>query len=409
MQFSFSFYSSVLLIFFTHSIVYTILLIKKSLAQQHNSNFLLACFIFLGALYIFPFMAGFAGWYDEQPYRDILFYTPFQHLLLTGPIIYFYVQSLLNPGFRFTKKLALHFLPALLYLLFSIIMVVYDKLIVKEYWFLKSQMDPDFDNWYQAAGFISMLVYFGLSIRYYILYRKLIYNVTSNAADVTFNWVRNFLIAFFVLLVSWSVLACVQIFANLTYVSAWWYYLAVAVLYYYIAISGYSNAIVARHAFRPPLLPAQRQVYLLGTTNTLFADYEDVQYEEIIVETATTQADDTIDADVAGWRDKLAAIMEAEKLYEDPELSLPQVAKKLSTNVSLLSKVINKGFKVNFNDFVNQYRVNAVMTLLKEGMHKKQTLLGIAFECGFNSKATFNRAFKKQTARSPQTWIVENC
>ncbi len=45
------------------------------------------------------------------------------------------------------------------------------------------------------------------------------------------------------------------------------------------------------------------------------------------------------------------------------------------------------------------------MALLKAGEQKNQTLLGIAFDCGFNSKATFNRAFKKQTGLSPKEWI----
>lgn len=100
--------------------------------------------------------------------------------------------------------------------------------------------------------------------------------------------------------------------------------------------------------------------------------------------------------------------MQQDELYKDAELTLSQLAKNLSTNSSVLSKVVNQGFGLNFNDFVNEYRVKAVTELLKAGEQKNQTLLGIAFDCGFNSKATFNRAFKKQTGLSPKEWLEKN-
>ena len=108
--------------------------------------------------------------------------------------------------------------------------------------------------------------------------------------------------------------------------------------------------------------------------------------------------------DVKAWKEKLLQLMQYSKAYEDPELSLAQVAKQLQSNPSHISKMVNNGFGVNFNDFVNQFRIEAVKEMLKNGEQKKQTLLGIAFDCGFNSKATFNRAFKKVTGLSPKEW-----
>ena len=104
------------------------------------------------------------------------------------------------------------------------------------------------------------------------------------------------------------------------------------------------------------------------------------------------------------WKQKITDLLQQSKVYEDPELSLTQVAKQLKTNPSIISKVINQGFELNFNDFVNNYRIEAVKQKLKAGEQKTQTLLGIAFDCGFNSKATFNRAFKKFTGVSPKEW-----
>ena len=60
---------------------------------------------------------------------------------------------------------------------------------------------------------------------------------------------------------------------------------------------------------------------------------------------------------------------------------------------------------MNFNDFVNHYRIEAIKEKLNNGEHNTSTLLGIALDCGFNSKATFNRAFKKSTSLSPKDFI----
>ena len=106
-------------------------------------------------------------------------------------------------------------------------------------------------------------------------------------------------------------------------------------------------------------------------------------------------------------RSKIIELVQNEKIYEDPELSLTQMAKQLQTNASILSKAINQGFDMCFNDFINQYRIEAVKEKLIAGEQKTQTLLGIAYDCGFNSKATFNRAFKKATGQSPKDWIKQ--
>ena len=77
MLFEFGLRSSLLLVFFTHLIVYSFLFIKRSNMLNNLSDRLLGCFLFISALFILPWMTGFGGWYDNQPYRDILFYTPF--------------------------------------------------------------------------------------------------------------------------------------------------------------------------------------------------------------------------------------------------------------------------------------------------------------------------------------------
>lgn len=201
MLFQFGFYSSLLLISFSQGILYTILIFIKAIQTDNRSNYWLSLFILLCSLYIAPWMLGFAGWYDNQPYRDFLFYMTFQHLFLIGPIIFFYTQSLLNPAFSFSKKDVYHLVPGLLYIIYTTLIWIYDKFIFGDYFFYQNGTDKDFDFWYQKTGLISMIVYFFLSIKYYYKYKMLMYQVVSYADNILFKWIRNYLMAFLIMLI----------------------------------------------------------------------------------------------------------------------------------------------------------------------------------------------------------------
>ena len=103
MLFDFGLRSSLLLIFFTHLVVYALLFFKRGWQQERLSDRLLGWFFLLSGLFIFPWMSGFAGWYDTQPYREFLFYTPFIHALFFGPLLYLYLKSLTNAHYRMQK------------------------------------------------------------------------------------------------------------------------------------------------------------------------------------------------------------------------------------------------------------------------------------------------------------------
>lgn len=400
MQFDFNFYSSLLLITFTQGVIYSFLLLKKGIQTGNRSNYWLSLFVFLCSLYVAPWMLGFAGWYDNQPYRDFMFYTPFQHLFFIGPIIYFYIQSLLNPSFKFDKKSVLHLLPGILYLIYNLWIFVYDKIILKDYYFYQDGMDKDFDQWYQITGQISMTIYFILSIRYYNNYKKLIVQITSNADTVLFSWIKNYLIAFLVMLVLphfFDVFSYFYPSAN-SYKEGWWFYLSFSLVLYYIALTGYSNSIHSKIGFKMSVFDS-KPILLLNPSLDNFNQTENVI--DIDFEDYSEKKSEEIEA----WKLQIENLIQTDKLYQNPELSLTEVAKKLQTNTSIISKTINQGFTMNFNDFINNYRIEAVKTMLVNGDHKKSTLLGIAYDCGFNSKATFNRAFKKNTGFSPKEFL----
>lgn len=409
-MFQFGFYSSLLLIFFVHGLVYSILLFKKSLVNKNPSDKWLSLFLILCILYISPWMLGFAGWYDTQPYRNILFYTPFQHLYLIGPVVYFYVQSLLNPSFRFDKKQYIHLVPGIVYLLLSLLIVLTDKVFSRQAYFITDNSDPDFADWYQYSGFISQLFYFIASMRYYRLYRKLMVQVTSYADLLVFRWVRNFLVAFLIMLLLrllFNVLSYMPAFSKFTYVGPWWEYFSFSIIFYFIAINGFSNNLETRIPFRLDLLSYRPLLLLPASTAAEFQNDHVEEAEVVEINDSPTKIPQENEL-VTEWKPKILNMVLHERIFEDPELSLSMLAGRLGTNVSVISKVINQGFGLNFNDFINHHRIEAVKEKIISGDHKTHTILSLAFDCGFNSKATFNRAFKKYTGQSPKEWIDQH-
>ena len=108
---------------------------------------------------------------------------------------------------------------------------------------------------------------------------------------------------------------------------------------------------------------------------------------------------------IMNLRNEIEIYFNKHKPYLEPDLTLVTLAKMLNTSREELSETINKGYKLRFNEFINQYRIEEFKARIAQGMHKQLSLLSSAYECGFNSKATFNRAFKKTTDLSPSEYL----
>jgi AraC-like DNA-binding protein len=86
--------------------------------------------------------------------------------------------------------------------------------------------------------------------------------------------------------------------------------------------------------------------------------------------------------------------MEEDKMYLDPNLNLHLLASHTGIPPKTISAVLNQHLQKSFNEFINQYRVEAVKTKLQQQESGHLTIAGIATECGFNSQATFQRTFR---------------
>ena len=100
-------------------------------------------------------------------------------------------------------------------------------------------------------------------------------------------------------------------------------------------------------------------------------------------------------------KQRLEELMEGERIYLDPDLTLPDLASRLECSVNHLSQVINAGFGVSFFDYLNKQRIADAVTLLSDNESENSTVLNVALQVGFNSTSTFYVAFKKVTGKTP--------
>ncbi|WP_300666763.1 helix-turn-helix domain-containing protein [Fluviicola sp.] len=101
---------------------------------------------------------------------------------------------------------------------------------------------------------------------------------------------------------------------------------------------------------------------------------------------------------------QLEQFMTDEKPFKESELTLNELAKRMNLNPNQLSQVINSETGKTFYHYINTYRINEFLYLLSLPENKKFTFLALAYDCGFNSKTTFNKYFKLHTGKTPSEY-----
>lgn len=94
-----------------------------------------------------------------------------------------------------------------------------------------------------------------------------------------------------------------------------------------------------------------------------------------------------------------------DKLYKDPNISIKKISAIAKIPNFELSSFISQEYKMNFREFINKYRIEDAIALIQENKDKQKNFLQIAYEVGFNSKSTFNSAFKKCTGITPSNYL----
>ncbi len=324
-------------------------------------------------------------------------------LLLHGPFLYFYLSALIKPNVHFRPKTLLHFLPFLLFNLYIAATSFFPETAshIRLDHAEQSHAAPALFNFFLLLTVISGPVYFLLSIR---LFRKLdinIFNNFSSFEDVNLDWLRKLTYTFGVI---WTAL---MIFATLHHVFQMfsWTFCTHGLtlsLSVFIILIGYYGL-------------RQKEIFVHhGQWNTGGSEqYETVGNAENNTENVTEYVtvpkhkysrSSLKEAEAEQYITNIKAFMDTEKPWLEPGLSLPDLAHKLNMPAHILSRVINEHFGVSFFDFINQYRIEEVKSRLNNPAYNNLSLLGIAFDCGFNTKSAFNRVFKNITGLTPSEY-----
>ena len=307
--------------------------------------------------------------------------------LVHGPFLYLYIFYLTKPK-KLSKKQFFHFLPIVFAYLLWMPFLLADpthKLLSYNQGFSSS--------YYQTIGvitniciIISGIVYVFAAIVLLQRYKKKIREEFSNTEKISLNWLR-YLIAG---------IAGIWLFV-IFYPTTESIYLSASL---YICFIGFFGV-------------RQQQIFKPANTNT---------YPATIDQPYHTQAPDSIEAETLPNKPKydwsslteadiqrifmeLNNVMEQEKPYKNAELTLSKLAETLQLKDAALSQVINSKFDKSFYDYINSLRVDECIKMIADEKNQNYTLLSIAFDCGFNSKSSFNRNFRKFTGKSPSDFF----
>lgn len=136
-----------------------------------------------------------------------------------------------------------------------------------------------------------------------------------------------------------------------------------------------------------------------------FSEGDKLKVQKYINSTLTEEEANTI-------MSRLKRVMEVERLYIDPEITLPKVAERLQIRPHKLSQVINQQLNMTFNEYINSCRISEIKGIMKLPEYQNLKIASIAYDYGFNTISSFNTAFKKFTNNTPSQYrnqqLVDN-
>jgi AraC-like DNA-binding protein len=327
-------------------------------SKKRLSNFLLSVFLILTAfdmssLFLYDLLANY-------PFL-VAFKT--SSVLLQMPLFLLYVQSICNAGFRLELKHLLHTFPFLIYFfaaLFAIEVIVQSYLVFSEVQFIV-----------YILGVILILNRFkALYLEYY-----------TNFDDRDYKWLMQITVVFLIA----HIFVYLKLFSIHFGSSS---LISIAQLIVTLSAFSVTSWLVMKALYKPEIFRGIESD--LHSVNALVTNENK--------------------PNVVGKEDKRMLVeeyMEQNKPYLDAKLSIKQLAQQIGIQEKELSILINHHMDKHFFDFVNEYRIDKAKRILTDPSQSDLTILEILYPVGFNSKSSFNSAFKKYTHQTPSQYRKE--
>ena len=296
--------------------------------------------------------------------------------LVYGPLLMLLTKSVMERNYQLRKKDFLHFLPYVIFFLLFIFLFHAHSLDYKKEFLRRASSDP---------GAISVIVSFLIFtvIGGYILwcfqriqsYRKQIKEEVSNVDKINLGWLQMTLFGFAaIMLLTLLIQLLITVLPEYAVLNILLFILLVGMLLFIMSaiIRGLKSDVIFATSF---------ETY--NKKNPPGKVFANVDEEKL---------------------NRLKNYMNSEKPFLDPSLSLKELANKLGLPSRELSILINQGTEQPFFDFVNSYRIKFAQNKIQNAVDAKYTILEAMFASGFNSKSSFNTAFKKQCGLTPTQW-----
>ncbi len=311
--------------------------------------------------------------------------------LLYGPMILLLTESLVSVQFSFKPRHALYLLPFATYLVLLAPYYLSSANFKTAYLSDPSKVAAaDFGWMNHLTNYFHILFTVAALLVFYAGKQKLS-QYFSDSARINLTWLGQFL---------WIFLG-ILLFSMVTFYSKKfdWTYL---------------SGLYPKHFILAVIFVYWLAYKLLGEKVKFTISDEAIgeKSEQVQLESATKEEPQSkylktgLDAETASQiAEKLQKLMQKERPYLNPSLTISDLSDMLSLSKHQLSQVINTEFDMNFYEFINSYRLQAFKKEAIDPSNSHLSILGIALECGFNSKATFNQFFRKKEGITPSEFL----
>lgn len=364
---------NILSIVILFQLVLLILFLFTSKKGKKVSNQILGFFFLVLAVNIGDGVLSIAGFFEKFPQWA---HVEDGFILLLGPLLYFYTCSVIYRNFSFRRKDVFHLLPFVL-ITVSLLSFYHSQSAEKKQLIESAVVRRDLPPAFYiiaALVYVHVLIYLVAAFQKVLSYRDEIRQKFSSIEKINLDWLIFLLLSItLILLGSW-----VNVMIPVTGARDWFDYSLLIII---IILFLFINVVVFKGLRQPEIFAGLNVEPVAPTRDPSF-----VASETIFIQ------------------NKLKGLVSDQKLFLDPELSLDILAEKTGISSRKLSQFINATYKKNFFDFVNSFRIEEAMRILRESQDPGLTVLEAMYQSGFNSKSSFNTLFKKATGMTPSAY-----
>jgi AraC-like DNA-binding protein len=304
-------------------------------------------------------------------------------ILLLGPTLWLYVKRLITPGFRYKRVHLLLLTPFFI----AFILLFLNSYSADDTVKIASDRSESFHEKPLFLIIASMIAlsnigYIGWGLSLISAHRKRIKSYFSQTEKIDLRWLKFLLIW---ALICYSVISLLYLFDS------------------FVDIFSYNSLQTIGYAI------ASVFVIILGFFGLRQGDLFSGTNRDYIINKPleVTENREPIAKQEEEFINRLLSYMKESKPYLNPEITLGVLSSQMKVSSEYLSRVINTRLNMNFFDFIAHYRVEEFKHMCKDLSNRNYTIISLAYDCGFNSKAAFNRVFKKTTGVTPSEYYLK--